>query len=802
MTAFGIPILRSWLGTSRSLLVVPLRLAWRLLRAAYRFLSDPVRAGALSCFLLTLGLALLWASLHYGLGGETRPSPIQLAEQTANHPELFMWWGIAWFAVHALAIPVLVAVFLVHADAQRPALWMFSIFFSLAVLFWAMFGALSIPLGSNIGPHYGEALTLAGLNEDTKKSAAENELARNQRLLWNTPCTGTALPTQVRSALEAVAPQLPMLQLGRAELEAALARGCGAGAGRPLLITLPELYATVGADQARYLADAQTIAENVWVVRKVSDTLYFTANSAFAVALFFYCIFATASIRLRSFSVLVAALAFLFFGLSFMAFIGREYEPLLLTSIFLELTWLICIGTDLWTERAAMRFGFRKVAARPVRVRSESDPMTLQNLEYVGQLPDEWYRNRQVTFAYWRLAREMQEFLFRLAPAEEARSATWFNFAAWASKSVGRQIQRPDRTSPRAGMENELIQFHRERLALDVDHADRSVVVLSQTYGEGNVLAFKDVGYLAVQFLDEFATATEANEGEWTKFESKLGAATEDEWPAPENTRISALYAFHAYYRAAFALDQSQRAALILLGNLCLVREEQRRLQEFVAKATKGNFEFFFAFLYPSSLIRFGWRLLAPAVFAACTVGYALRRKRFRWRGRGAEWERAITSWCASITMSVLRHVVTRPLAKLAANAIYLILGSSTKQVRIPVGKPLQRPKEKPAEVDVEADPDLKEVWKQLAKTVSGQPVEVDDYSVEDDRLDFIAHLFRWWQQAPVVLERPYSSEELDLDWIVQLPPRRVGSRRVGPANNATSALSLSDTVSLRTSDP
>lgn len=695
-------------------------LLWKPIGGCWRFLSDPAKAGAASAFLFSGGLAISWILTAIALEGETRPSPIELAELASDHSSLWLWVGVIWFAVHTLAIPFAIGVFLTHAEGQRPALWFFALFMSLAVLLWMCFGALSVPLGSNAGPVY----------HDAKDRA---DLSVQQQLLWRTPCDAGEV-SQSLSGLSA-------LQL--AEL-------CP-NTNEPLLLAVPHLRATIGAEQIIPIQEAWSAAHDAWTVRKISDAVFFGGNGVFILAMLFFCVFVVRSPVLTSFSFTLAAAAGILYAVGFAAFFDSRFEIAVFAAITCHILWLGSVGVDLWDSRYAGRFSVEPSEALlpATEVLALDVPLTHYEVRDILECSDLRERNRRITVAYARLARQLNRKIAGQS-WDSVDAANWFHFGVWASKSVGSYIERPRR--PIEGLrERALVRIENDlqrrsgEPPLDEQAAEfergsftavRARSNLSTAMADGNRLVFEQLAPLFVDFLSGGDPKPEARE-------LQLALAAYREAASVSEVETGCL-----------EVSSARRTELMLKANLLLVEYEQRRLDRVIGEALDGGMDWPVAFLYPGPLVRCGYRLF---VLPFTAIWFASLRKPVR--QSALEQERCLVATLGRWFVAPFRWgLVRRVSAAISAETITLTVGSA-KPERLNVGDDLRSPSRAGlALVDIK-DPDLKRKLETRARK-PGKEVKVDDYKRLEDRMRFIQNLFWTWQCDPRVREDPYSDEE------------------------------------------
>ena len=699
-----------------------------VIQEAARFSNHPVQLGALMCFLFAIGLAVQWAVLGYALEGEVRPSPVEMAELSSEHRAIFLWTGVWWFALHIAAIWIVIGVFLVHADRQRPTLWVFTVLVSLAILCWALFGAMSIPLGASTGPQYGDAMKRANLSDE-------------QHRLWTTKCEAT----------QSVADRtgIPL-----AELETS----CASAADLPLLLMNAPARATLSETQRLQLEGAWTAAQDTWLVRKLSDTLYFGGNGLFLLSLFFFAGFALSSRVIRTFSVTWACLLGLAYLVGLTAFWSKWGEWANIAAIGLQTFFIVFIGTDIWGRREDFKFSQGAVDTRPVRLLRREIPVKGNQIEWTFAQEDLWYRNRQITNTYARLAYQLGIVTHNLPGPESGKdfprnadfeNGNWFHFGVWASNSAGKRIWRADLSS---GMNTSLERAYREVL-----HLNEGRKRLSEALAEGNRLVFAHVAAIGQTFVQHFEHLDAPDQTAWDAFVGEISAWSEP-WQPERAVREALLPAFEAYYRARFS-PPAIRTELILFGNLTLVAYEQEALDGVIRKASGNGLRLFVVFIFPSSMIR-------TLTWGAALTASPFRRFEARLRKRpykpvtvyGAEWEERWLKRGARGIYGFLNWLFDKEIAELETNQIVLTIGTGERASSIVVGRDLP---ETPQDWNANASPGG-EADKLLHNLLGEEtrPICVLDYTDRSDRLRFIAELFRRWQRSPLLRMEPFSSRQ------------------------------------------
>ena len=689
-------------------------------------MSSPVQAGAFMCFVCAFGLGLAWLGLWMAMEGHVRPTPIEMAELASRHRTIFVTMGVAWVVLHTMAIWIVVSIFLVHSDVQRPSLWIFTGFISLAVFCWALFGALSIPLGVSTGPQYGEAMDRA-------------QLSPSQLILWTARCAPT---TDVLSTSG----------LTRDEVLAA----CNSASGEPFLRMYEPEFGQLTDQQRLHLNEAWAAAQDSWLLRKLSDTLFFAGNGLAVVSLFFFAKLALTSRVIRTFSVTWATTVAVLYVIGFAAFWSRWAVGANFAAISGHIGLLIFIGTDIWAERGEFAFSQVRPDRRPVRLLRREVRIEKEELAWTYELSDLWYRNRQITNAYARLAYQIGIVTHKADPGlpdgnfpEQApiTDGNWYHFGVWASNSAGERIWRADISS---GSDTSLERTFREVLNF-ADGKRR----LAETLAEGNRLVFGHVAVPGYLFIKRFQNVDSPDEAAWDAFVRDV-AEWDDSWRPTGEGIVTLLSAFRAYFEARFATPDN-RSRLLLLGNLRLVEYEQRQLDPVIKAATGSGVRLAVVFIFPSPAIR-------AAAWTAALATYPVRRAwpfpslagRRSLKDVGTAWEERSLVAIARLLMKVL-SVFSPGIQEVSARQIALTIGSSEDRNRIIVGRPLPMIEgEESTWVEPTSPEQLVEFWKRVVGDLD-RPVKVENYTELSDRLQFIAVLFQRWQKSPLLREEPFS---------------------------------------------
>jgi len=325
-------------------------------------------------------------------------------------------------------------------------------------------------------------------------------------------------------------------------------------------------------------------------------------------------------------------------------------------------------------------------------------------------------RNRRITLAYGDLSVRLAKLLARGGQ----RQANWCTFSTWSSKTIGGWIERDPEPDPMddppwwmpafvGGVRRSLLKWAMKR---DNGATYRALAA-------GNRFVFLEIGTAFGQFLDAFGDAGGESPDEaawddyWRAMEAELArqGRLDPSWmltesPAPEELGLG----LRQYYEALFTTDPKLRAERVLAGNLLIGAYEQRRVQGYVS--------------------------CSLALFS----NHAMRRlvtRRFD----------AERSWRQWPTWAYARAVSPHMVLKLPGEK--LVLG---KPLPPPAGAPLF-----PEDLQAVTTPLVQAL---LTRYDVAGPQDDDrrvrNWASYDDRMNYIANLFRSRQQHEPLLGKPF----------------------------------------------
>lgn len=325
-------------------------------------------------------------------------------------------------------------------------------------------------------------------------------------------------------------------------------------------------------------------------------------------------------------------------------------------------------------------------------------------------------RNHLVTLAYVDMGREMAELL-------GADDANWTCLAVWPSFTVGETIRATD--DP-LGLKRMLGRAQSDPLGLARETATSRVLrgrpqrgrVLNRSLAAGNRGVFFEIGLCWADFLATFGQKELSDEeglAEFRKFAERIDRVPQPPgklWP--EGNRDQLKKGFAAYIEAMGCTDAKRKAELILLGNICMGDHEQRRLQEWLD----------LSLLDPIRVVTKPVRTIAPDEL----VGRVER------------------AWSLAMT----RHV--------------FVVKMDQETVR--VGRPVPLAAgQYPAPLDTLDAPEVQAEYDRVVNGGGGAETGAHHWNDFDDRMSFIASLFRARQRAGLVGVSPYTPEQEEQIW-------------------------------------
>jgi hypothetical protein len=337
-------------------------------------------------------------------------------------------------------------------------------------------------------------------------------------------------------------------------------------------------------------------------------------------------------------------------------------------------------------------------------------------------------RNRRITLAYGDLSVQLARLIAGDDPGAgpgAGLDANWCTFACWSSKTIGDWIAA-DASSKSLGDMRHLPRLVVEWLVgLSQYLTQRENGASYRALAAGNRFVFLEVGQSIARFVEAFSGVSrdKPNEDDWNEYWRDVSQTVTEmsqldlswmltETPPPDDLRLG----LRQYYKALFAADPKVRAEHMLAGNLLLGVYEQRRVDGYLAASLA---------LYPDRAMR---RLVQHR-------------------------SGLLTGW---------RRWPSRLYSRLMTYGLVLDLPGE----RLRVGKPLPC---SPDAADGELfPPDLRTVtlpvlqalltrW-DLSEGVSARR-RAREWTSLDDRMSYIANMFRSRQQCRVLFGDPFPED-------------------------------------------
>lgn len=218
------------------------------------------------------------------------------------------------------------------------------------------------------------------------------------------------------------------------------------------------------------------------------------------------------------------------------------------------------------------------LAGNPTSDRDSMTTPTAADIERIVSHPDPVVRNLQITQGYADLSAAFHAWL--------PEGANWCSLGVWASKQAGQSIrcedvtallrQRIDEHPPLARALNDALPMLGVSRAT-IGHALAqalsevpAVARVAEIVARGNVTVFSEIGAEFARFLRALPAVAGEGFGEWA------GALRPGPSPAGQDLLVQA---FEQYALARRAGDAAERAQRILFANLSIAVHEQVRVQ-------------------------------------------------------------------------------------------------------------------------------------------------------------------------------------------------------------------------------
>ncbi|MCC8250399.1 hypothetical protein [Saccharothrix luteola] len=366
-------------------------------------------------------------------------------------------------------------------------------------------------------------------------------------------------------------------------------------------------------------------------------------------------------------------------------------------------------------------------------------PPTVGDVDRIAAHADPVVRNLLITHCYHELSRALAD--------RTGGSANWCTFAVWASKQVGRTIRQEDlartlermlESSPEAAAAVDLlvrslrravpghVLGNAERLVRQAVLTTARLDAAGDAAARGNLKVFEEIAREFARFLVESADDVDA-----------FCAALRPGEP-PEGQRYLR-QAFTRYHQAMSAVEEKERAELLLLANVEIGLHEQTRLQPEITAALQAPV------IDPGELERRLLDLLLPGN----RVVKWLRRVLLTVLGRRTP-VRLAGEHLAELARALVRRAVTEHLMTLALpGGDVLDLGEDLPARFPPLLARLSHPELLALLATVDPTSDS------LLDTAAR------DWSDLPDRMHYIADMFRCHALRADLLDPPFTPEQV-----------------------------------------
>jgi hypothetical protein len=363
-------------------------------------------------------------------------------------------------------------------------------------------------------------------------------------------------------------------------------------------------------------------------------------------------------------------------------------------------------------------------------------PPTVEEVRRVVAITSPVVRNLEITYCYGRLSAAMAR---RTGPC-----ANWCTFATWASRQAGRTIrgedlietlrtrldQGPRFLHPLASLGRVLLRrglfdpyTRLGRLTAELHTPFDVFERTSDAVARGNRKVFEEVGLEFARYLHHVPPDAGADSPQLRAFLVGLRPGE------PPDGQRYLHQAFTRYARVAATTDQTARAQLLLLANLEIGMHEQTRLQPEIRESLDAPYD------VEQDLGRRLLRVLAP------WWRYPVPRVLAKPVGAlGARAQRGLAD--------MLREIITRSLMVMSLPGRVLYLGARMDE---PV----------PAALAKITDVELTALLGRFDPKLPGIDDGAHDWSDFDQRMHYIAHLFRAFHLHEELLGPPFTPEQV-----------------------------------------
>lgn len=379
---------------------------------------------------------------------------------------------------------------------------------------------------------------------------------------------------------------------------------------------------------------------------------------------------------------------------------------------------------------------------QPFKPEIKWPPPTVAQANQIAALTNASQRNLQITQAYY-------EFSLAFSQLFGAENNVWCNFATWASKTAGIYIRGDNAASfvqeylhnavflqdGLASLKKVLSWFDGQvdlytQFLTDIINSVPDE--MSRQIAAGNVKVFAELGPLFAHMLEVFKDSEQFDQTVLDLFLAELRPGS-----TASNGQDLLRQAFTHYYHAIFAADEKTKAELILCGNLLIGYHEQTRLQDKIVAGMEAPL----ANDFQSRFIAEANQLIGNTSPRGITwIIQKLWRRRLKKLARqtAVDWRELTTKWLMTIVLPTETLKLGSDVPPLPGGDMYPV---ALQEIHLP---------------------QLTAVLAQVDRTPhSTRSSAARDWGNIEDRMNYIADLFRSRQQDVSLYRQPYDDEQV-----------------------------------------
>jgi hypothetical protein len=378
-------------------------------------------------------------------------------------------------------------------------------------------------------------------------------------------------------------------------------------------------------------------------------------------------------------------------------------------------------------------------------------PPTADEVDRIAGIGNPIVRNLCITHCYAQLSRAVAE--------RTGECSNWCTFATWASRQAGAtirgedmldtlrrhlrldsELQHPIRSIWRALLRRGVFQptSGLGRIVRAIHTPFDALEATSDAVARGNLKVFAEIARAFADWLNMCPADATIHSAAFTSFLNTLRPGE------PPDGQVHLQQAFIAYQRQRIESDLRRRAELVALGNLLIGLHEQMRLQPEIRDslntplATARDLRERLVLAFPGGAI---WRAFVRVVLAPALTPIAVPLRRYAER--------------------VSREAITECLMVLALpDGTALRLG---RTFSLPADALLSAP----------AHPELASLCQRFAAP-STRDRSVEDWSDFDQRMQYIAQLFRALHRRADLFSAPFTDAQVAVFQAGRLPDGRL----------------------------